>query len=200
MMKAIFSAAAMRANQVEKERGLDGTLICSFCGKSQKEVKKLIAGPTGYICDECIGLCNDLIAEAPKERPARTAQEKHYDEILASVVPKPVGHVEKPLPEEVTKHNGTRVYAVTTIASSEWYGGTRTPVVCDSFEAARRIVEENQGDIWECSYMLVVIEAVVCNWLYYNLDERYWYVWREDHYEAIECPSEYENIIGWGIG
>ncbi len=38
-------------------------LTCSFCGKSQKEVKKLIAGPTVYICDECIGLCNDIIAE-----------------------------------------------------------------------------------------------------------------------------------------
>jgi ATP-dependent Clp protease ATP-binding subunit ClpX len=40
-----------------------GSLCCSFCGKSQKEVKKLIAGPTVYICDECIGLCNDIIAE-----------------------------------------------------------------------------------------------------------------------------------------
>ena len=38
-------------------------LACSFCGKSQKEVKKLIAGPTVYICDECIELCNDIIAE-----------------------------------------------------------------------------------------------------------------------------------------
>lgn len=38
-------------------------LSCSFCGKSQKEVKKLIAGPSVYICDECIGLCNDIIAE-----------------------------------------------------------------------------------------------------------------------------------------
>ena len=40
-----------------------GNLTCSFCGKSQKEVKKLIAGPTVYICDECIALCNDIIAE-----------------------------------------------------------------------------------------------------------------------------------------
>ncbi len=39
------------------------TLSCSFCGKSQKEVRKLIAGPTVYICDECISLCNDIIAE-----------------------------------------------------------------------------------------------------------------------------------------
>ena len=38
-------------------------LSCSFCGKSQREVKKLIAGPTVYICDECIELCNDIIAE-----------------------------------------------------------------------------------------------------------------------------------------
>lgn len=40
-----------------------GNLQCSFCGKSQREVKKLIAGPTVYICDECIGLCNEIIAE-----------------------------------------------------------------------------------------------------------------------------------------
>src|SRR5437588_9614296 len=40
-----------------------GNLSCSFCGKNQKEVKKLIAGPTVYIGDECIGLCNDIIAE-----------------------------------------------------------------------------------------------------------------------------------------
>lgn len=38
-------------------------LTCSFCGKSQNEVKKLIAGPQVFICDECIGLCNDIIAE-----------------------------------------------------------------------------------------------------------------------------------------
>ena len=38
-------------------------LKCSFCGKSQKQVKKLIAGPGVYICDECIGLCNEIIEE-----------------------------------------------------------------------------------------------------------------------------------------
>lgn len=52
-----------------------GSLVCSFCGKSQKEVKKLIAGPTVYICDECISLCNDIIreefdAEEAEARPA----------------------------------------------------------------------------------------------------------------------------------
>src|ERR1700728_4282580 len=44
--------------------GEGGDLVkCSFCGKSQKQVKKLIAGPGVYICDECIELCNDIIAE-----------------------------------------------------------------------------------------------------------------------------------------
>lgn len=46
-----------------KENTNYGTLRCSFCGKSQREVKKLIAGPGVYICDECIELCNDIIAE-----------------------------------------------------------------------------------------------------------------------------------------
>ena len=38
-------------------------LKCNFCGKSQKQVRKLIAGPGVYICDECIGLCNEIIEE-----------------------------------------------------------------------------------------------------------------------------------------
>jgi len=41
----------------------DNTLFCSFCGKSQHDVKKLIAGPTVFICDECIELCNEIIVE-----------------------------------------------------------------------------------------------------------------------------------------
>ena len=63
----------------KKEHG--GSLVCSFCGKSQKEVRKLIAGPTVYICDECIGLCNDIIAE---EFEAEEAEEKPRQQ-----VPKP---------------------------------------------------------------------------------------------------------------
>ena len=42
------------------------TLFCSFCGKSQKEVKKLIAGPTVFVCDECVELCMDIIKEDTK--------------------------------------------------------------------------------------------------------------------------------------
>jgi ATP-dependent Clp protease ATP-binding subunit ClpX len=55
-------------------RRTDDTLRCSFCGKSQNEVKKLIAGPTVYICNECIDICNEIItddqqAEAVATRP-----------------------------------------------------------------------------------------------------------------------------------
>ena len=46
-----------------KKDDLSGELVCSFCGKSQDEVKKLIAGPSVYICDECVSLCNEIIQE-----------------------------------------------------------------------------------------------------------------------------------------
>ncbi len=48
---------------MSKKNGKDAALNCSFCGKGQKEVKKLIAGPGVYICDECIDLCTDIITE-----------------------------------------------------------------------------------------------------------------------------------------
>ncbi|AWH89769.1 ATP-dependent protease ATP-binding subunit ClpX [Limnobaculum parvum] len=52
------------------DKGKDGSgklLYCTFCGKSQHEVRKLIAGPSVYICDECVDLCNDIIREEIKE-------------------------------------------------------------------------------------------------------------------------------------
>ncbi len=57
-------------------------LTCSFCGKSQDEVKKLIAGPTVYICDECIELCNDIIDEEAKLDQTSDSESKQ--------LPKPV--------------------------------------------------------------------------------------------------------------
>ncbi len=63
-----------------KKRDDNANLSCSFCGTSQREVKKLIAGPTVYICDECIELCNDIIAEEYGEEESTPE---------ASRVPKP---------------------------------------------------------------------------------------------------------------
>ena len=60
------------------ERG--GNLFCSFCGKSQGEVKKLIAGPGAYICNECVALCNDIISEE---------LEKERANLWSLTVPKP---------------------------------------------------------------------------------------------------------------
>jgi epoxyqueuosine reductase QueG len=45
-------------------RKVKHVLRCSFCGKSENEVKKLVAGPHAYICDECINICNQVIADA----------------------------------------------------------------------------------------------------------------------------------------
>ena len=65
----------------KKGKKIEGGLLCSFCNKSQKEVKKLIAGPDVYICDECIDLCVDIIEEQ---------KEKEYSKKLHLEIPKPV--------------------------------------------------------------------------------------------------------------
>lgn len=57
----------------KEKNGNYGVLHCNFCGKSQKEVKKLIAGPGVYICDECIELCNDIIYEDSVRSASKTA-------------------------------------------------------------------------------------------------------------------------------
>ncbi|MDF1530204.1 MAG: ATP-dependent Clp protease ATP-binding subunit ClpX, partial [Sedimenticola sp.] len=58
----------------DKTRGDDGKLLyCSFCGKSQHEVRKLIAGPSVFICDECVELCNDIIREEMQEGSVETS-------------------------------------------------------------------------------------------------------------------------------
>ena len=67
----------VRGERVVAKFGESSDLVkCSFCGKSQKQVKKLIAGPGVYICDECIDLCNDIIEEELSE-----SSEVHFDEL-----------------------------------------------------------------------------------------------------------------------
>jgi ATP-dependent Clp protease ATP-binding subunit ClpX len=51
-------------------------LYCSFCGKSQHEVRKLIAGPSVFVCDECVDLCNDIIREEIQEKEAESGRKK----------------------------------------------------------------------------------------------------------------------------
>ena len=58
----------------DKKGSSEKLLYCSFCGKSQHEVKKLIAGPSVFICDECIDLCNDIIRDETTGGPGRPSR------------------------------------------------------------------------------------------------------------------------------
>ena len=60
-----------------KGKNEEKLLFCSFCGKNQNEVRKLIAGPSVYICNECIDLCNDIIQEEIKES-VETEEKKSF--------------------------------------------------------------------------------------------------------------------------
>ena len=62
----------------KQSKGDDGgkLLYCSFCGKSQHEVRKLIAGPSVFVCDECVELCNDIIREEVEDKAAGQGDSK----------------------------------------------------------------------------------------------------------------------------
>ncbi len=60
----------------DKDQDEDKLLYCSFCGKSQNEVRKLIAGPSVFICDECVDLCNDIIREEADAETSETSTEQ----------------------------------------------------------------------------------------------------------------------------
>jgi len=81
-------------------------LKCSFCGKSQKQVKKLIAGPGVYIFDECIDLCNEIIEEELSE-----SSELKFDEL-----PKPaeIQRVRSQMEEILARHTGQTLEQVRT--------------------------------------------------------------------------------------
>lgn len=72
----------------KRKDGSGKLLYCSFCGKSQHEVKKLIAGPSVYICDECVDLCNDIIREEIKDLISARGSERS----------------ELPTPHEIRQH------------------------------------------------------------------------------------------------
>jgi ATP-dependent Clp protease ATP-binding subunit ClpX len=93
-----------------KKREDDANLSCSFCGKSQREVKKLIAGPTVYICDECIELCNDIIAEeyGQEEAAAPTSRVPKPHEIKAALDEYVIGQESAKKVLSVAVHNHYR--------------------------------------------------------------------------------------------
>ena len=74
----------------------DAHLKCSFCGKSQDQVRKLIAGPGVYICDECIDLCNEILDEELIDTQAKVNQSQQVKKNL------PTNQPDKSVPLELT--------------------------------------------------------------------------------------------------
>jgi len=99
-------------------------------------------------------------------------------------------------------------FTITTISSGPQYGGTRTPVVCSSFERAQEYVLENAMDMWEHSYMFAVITAIPLDYFYPTMISRangvdyvldYWFKWdlEEGRYRPVDLI---EGIGGCPIG
>src|SRR3546814_10615352 len=84
-------------------------LYCSFCGKRQHEVRKLIAGPSVFICDECVELCNDIIREELEEKAksARSSLPKKK-EILEVLDQKVIGQARAKRKLAVADRKSTR--------------------------------------------------------------------------------------------
>jgi hypothetical protein len=133
-------------------------------------------------------------------------QERYNSAIANAVVKAP--HQQKAMPAEYA--NEKRLYTITTICYGENFTSTRCVGVCSDFNRVVQIVEDNEGDLFECAYRLVCVETILDNCIYGNLlSEKYWWVWDQDEegadgiegkYVPIQEPSEFKNIVGWGVG
>ena len=138
------------------------TLYCSFCGKSQREVRKLIAGPTVFICDECVELCMDIIREEKTSSLTKSRKaicKVPYEEILKAVasaagikpmlirVPFTVWHalawIAEMLPRPPITRNQVELMQVDSVSSPDIPGLGELGISPHSIE------EILQGILWE---------------------------------------------------
>jgi hypothetical protein len=89
---------ATDSHRGEKEPTASPKLICSFCGKNQDQVRKLIAGPSVNICDECVDVCNDVI-EGKCEHETPAGQASQQDTIFNDGARCVLCHLLKPIGE-----------------------------------------------------------------------------------------------------
>jgi RNA ligase (TIGR02306 family) len=168
---------------------------CSVCGAelTDEEARRT------WVCATCAGKPSvDKSTDGSHTRPAgETAMEREYMKIVSRAQRKSNQHAPSGPPD-----GETWIWAVTTLAQSQRCGGTRTPVICSTFKQATEIVDNNHGDIYEHSYLLVVIEAIRVDRLYGAvLGESFWYAWFADEgYKPIETPEEFRNTFGHGVG
>ena len=110
----------------------DKLLYCSFCGKSQHEVRKLIAGPSVFICDECVDLCEDIIQEEIMDDVSNEQEETKY-----------------PTPAEI--HAGLNDYVI----SQEDAKRVLSVAVYNHYKRIRGQDDENQADIAKSNILLI---------------------------------------------
>jgi len=116
-----------------KKKDENDNLFCSFCGKNQSEVRKLIAGPAVYICDECIQLCSEIIEEE-SEKDAKDSEQVMVGEwVLAMGNPFGFGHtITAGIISDIAYQYTIAVIALSLLVSPFW------------ILAARRIVGVTQ--------------------------------------------------------
>jgi len=132
-------------------------LACSFCGKSQREVRKLVAGPDVYVCDECITLCWDILGEeqAVEAGVVRALDQSAFKASSAArrfaavcekavELPRPVAERARALAEEIeatlAENRNARI-VLTEYASSMAIMSRRFAAACEAVELPRRLAE-----------------------------------------------------------